>query len=191
MFGFGIFKVLGLGVSENKPVGNWEGKLLKPINFDIETVLGFVLGTCMRCYKHKLILYSINILKQILRYIIKYIRSMPCYFVSNGIEMAMTDETFDFIWNGFGNRELTDSETSSSEESYKANSSVNKNTNAEWRKQDDGYYNRKPNDETYFQRYYQEKTKQPCVCDICGSAMSCKSNLAKHKKTKKCQRFLV
>ena len=31
MFGFGIFKVLGLGVSENKPVGNWEGKLLKPI----------------------------------------------------------------------------------------------------------------------------------------------------------------
>ena len=38
---------------------------------------------------------------------------------------------------------------------------------------------------------YQEKTKQPCVCDICGSDLSCKSNLAKHKKTKKCQRFLV
>ena len=165
--------------------------MLKPINFDIETVLGFVLGTCMRCYNHKLILDSINILKQILRYIVEYIRSMPCYFVSNGIEMAMTDENFDFIWNGFGNRELTDSETSSSEESYKTDSSVNKNSNAEWRKQDDGYYNRKPNDETYFQKYYQEKTKQPCVCDICVSAMSCKSNLAKHKKTKKCQRFLV
>ena len=43
----------------------------------------------------------------------------------------------------------------------------------------------------YFQKYYQEKTKQPCVCDICGCAMSCKSNLAKHKKTKKCRRFLV
>ena len=55
---------------------------------------------------------------------------MPCYFVSNGIEIPMTNETFDFIWNGFGNKELTDSETSSSEESYKANSSVNKNTNA-------------------------------------------------------------
>ena len=105
--------------------------------------------------------------------------------------MSMTDETFDFIWNSFGNKELTDSETSSWEESYKANSSINKNTNAEWRKQEDGYYNRKPNDETYFQRYYQEKTKQPCVCDICGSTMSCKSNLAKHKKTKKCQRCLV
>ena len=117
---------------------------------------------------------------------------MPCYFVSNGIEMAMTDETFDFIWNGFGNRELTDSETSSSsEEGAKTGSSGEKARSAEWRKQHDGYYSRKPNDETYFQRYYQEKPKQPCVCDICGSAMSCKSNLAKHKKTKKCQRFLV
>ena len=103
----------------------------------------------------------------------------------------MTNQAFDFIWNGFGNNELTDSETSSSEKSYKAISSVNKNTNADWRKQDDGYYNRKPDDEKYFQRCYQEKTKQPCVCDICGSAMSCKSNLAKPKKTKKCQRRLV
>ena len=119
---------------------------------------------------------------------------MPCYVVSNGVEMSMTNQNFDFIWNGFGNRELTDSETS-----FSSGRKLTKQThplartakNAEWRKQDDGYYNRKPNDETYFQRYYQEKTKQPCVCDICGSAMSCKSNLAKHKKTNKCQRFLV
>ena len=27
--------------------------------------------------------------------------------------MSMTHETFDFIWNGFGSKELTDSETSS------------------------------------------------------------------------------
>ena len=26
--------------------------------------------------------------------------------------MSMTNQTFDFIWNGFGNKELTDSETS-------------------------------------------------------------------------------
>ena len=117
---------------------------------------------------------------------------MPCYFVNSGVEIQMRNETFDFIWNSFGNKELTDSETSSSsEEDYKANSSVQKPTNPQWRKQDNGYYNRKPNDETYFQTYYQEKTKQPCVCDICGSDLSCKSNLAKHKKTKKCQRFLV
>ena len=106
--------------------------------------------------------------------------------------MSMTDETFDFVWNSVGPKELTDSETSSlSEEGDKRGSCVDNAKNAEWRKQDDGYYNRKPNDETYFQRYYQEKTKQPCVCEICGSALSCKSNLAKHKKTMKCQRFSV
>ena len=87
---------------------------------------------------------------------------MPCYFVRSGVEIPMANETFDFVWNSLGNKELNDSETSSSsEESDKPNSSVNKNTNAEWRKQNDGYYNRKPNDGMYFQRYFQEKTKQP------------------------------
>ena len=69
-------------------------------------------------------------------------------------------------------KELTDSETSPSSEE-----GATKQTHPltmltpmlEWRKQEDGYYNRKPNDEKYFLRYYQEKTKQPCVCDICGS----------------------
>ena len=105
--------------------------------------------------------------------------------------MQLTNETFAFIWGSFGNKELVDNETSSSEESYKANSSVSKSTNAERRKQDDGDYNRKPNDKKYFQKYCQEKAKQPCVCDICGSDLSCESNLAKHNKTKKCQRCLV
>ena len=63
---------------------------------------------------------------------------MPCYFVSSGVEMSMTDETFDFIWNSFGNKELTDSETSSlSEEGDKRGSFVDNAKNAEWRKQDD------------------------------------------------------
>ena len=31
-----VFEVLGLGVSKNKPVGNWEGKMLKPLNVDVE-----------------------------------------------------------------------------------------------------------------------------------------------------------
>jgi hypothetical protein len=88
----------------------------------------------------------VNLLMEVETYITKYKHSMPCYFVSNGVEIPMTNHTFDFIWNGFGNKDLIDSETSSSEESYKANSSVNKNTNPEWRKQDDGYYNRKPNE---------------------------------------------
>ena len=29
---------------------------------------------------------------------------MPCYFVSNRIEMSMTNQTFDVMWNGFGNK---------------------------------------------------------------------------------------
>ena len=40
-------------------------------------------------------------------------RSMSCYFASNRLEMPMTDEAFDLLWNSFGNTELTDSETSS------------------------------------------------------------------------------
>ena len=103
----------------------------------------------------------------------------------------MTNETFDFIWNGFGSKELTDSETvSSSEESYEAISSVQKATKPQWRKQDDGHYNRKPNDEKHLKKYYQDKTKQPCVCDKCGSAMSCRSNLAKHKKNQNVPKVL-
>ena len=115
---------------------------------------------------------------------------MPCYFVSNGVEMSMTNQTFDVIWNGFGDKELTDSETSSSEEGDKTGSLVEKARNAEWRKQDDGYYNRKPNDEKYFQRYYQERTKQPCVCDICGSELSCKSNFGKAQENPKVPKVL-
>ena len=54
---------------------------------------------------------------------------MPCYFVSSGVEIPMTNEIFDFIWNGFGNKELNDSETcSSSEGNYKAISSAQKPT---------------------------------------------------------------
>ena len=100
---------------------------------------------------------------------------MPCYFISNGVEKTMANQAFDLTWNSLGNQELTDSETSSSsKDSYKANSSIERPARIQWRKQDDGYYNRKPNDEKYFQKYYQEKTKQPCVCDICGSHLSCK-----------------
>ena len=75
---------------------------------------------------------------------------MPCYFVSSGVEIPMTNQTFDCVWNGFGNKELTDSKTSSSsEEGDKKGSFVEKTRHAEWRKQDDGHYNGKPNDEKH------------------------------------------
>ena len=88
---------------------------------------------------------------------------MPCYLVSSGVEIPMTNETFDFIWNGFGSKELTDSETvSSSEEIYEAISSVQKPKKKQMEKagqQDDGYYNRRPKDETYFQKYLPRENK--------------------------------
>ena len=62
----------------------------------------------------------------------------------------MTNQTFDFVWNGFGNKELTDGKTfSSSEEGDKTGSLVEKTRHAEWTKQDNGYYNRKPNNEKH------------------------------------------
>ena len=95
--------------------------------------------------------------------------------------MTVDDNLFDMMWNSIGINDATDTETTveSSKSKY------------DWRKQENGYYNSKPNDKDYFNKYYQGKTKQPCVCDICGSNISCKSNISKHKKTKKCQKFLI
>ena len=85
---------------------------------------------------------------------------MPSYFVDNGVKMTMTNDMFDMLWNSIGNDEFISSETSviSSAEEPKRN-------NADWRKQDNGYYNRKPNDDNYFKTYYKEKTKTH-VCVI-------------------------
>ena len=52
VFGFFLDWVLP---KRSQPVGSWKGKMLEPINFDVETILGYVLGTCMRCHKRKLI----------------------------------------------------------------------------------------------------------------------------------------
>ena len=46
-----IFEFSGLGVSKTSQLAaSWKGKMLKPMNFDIETILMFVLGTCMGCH---------------------------------------------------------------------------------------------------------------------------------------------
>ena len=85
---------------------------------------------------------------------------MPSYFVDNGVKMTITNDMFDMLWNSIGIDEFISSETSviSSAEEPKRN-------NADWRKQDNGYYNRKPNDDNYFETYYKEKTKTH-VCVI-------------------------
>lgn len=107
---------------------------------------------------------------------------MPSYFVNNGLKQEIDDDLFDLLWNSIDRVEQTDSETSST---------TTPKRNSEWRKQDNGYYNTKTNDEEYFKKYYQNKTKHPCVCDVCGTHITCKSNLSKHKKTKKCRNYLI
>ena len=116
---------------------------------------------------------------------------MPSYLVNSGIKMPMSDDLYDLLWNSLGNIDITDTETSSLTEEVEATTPVEKPMNSDWRKQDDGYYNKKPNDKDYFKKYYKTKTKNPCNCDICGALISCRSNLSKHKKTKKCKSSIV
>ena len=48
-----VLRAVSLKISQ--PVGSWKGKMLKPINFDVEPVFDFVWDTFMKCHKHKLI----------------------------------------------------------------------------------------------------------------------------------------
>ena len=50
----------------------------------------------------------------------------------------------------------------------------------------DGNYDKKPDDPKYFSRYYQEKLSTPFTCPDCGRTITSKSNLSKHRQTKKC-----
>ena len=72
---------------------------------------------------------------------------MPSYFINSGVKMTMDDNLFDMMWNSIGNSDATDTETI-------VESPKNK---YDWRKQENGYYNSKPNDKDYFKKYYQEK----------------------------------
>ena len=40
--------------------------------------------------------------------------TMSRYIVSNGVGMSTSDKVFDLVWNSFGNKELFDSDKSSS-----------------------------------------------------------------------------
>ena len=107
---------------------------------------------------------------------------MPSYFVNNGIKQEIDDDLFDLMSSMLkGEQEQI---TSSEEEEEE------KHTKGQWRRQANGYYNKKPNDEDYFKKYYKGKTKSSCICDVCGYNLSCKSNLSKHKKTKRCMSYL-
>ena len=104
---------------------------------------------------------------------------MPTYFVNQGMTQEVSEDFFDMLWDS-----IDDGSSQSTDEDKPTE---NKN----WRRQSNGFYNNKPCDENYFKKYYQDKTKTKCLCDVCGTELSCKSNLAKHKKSKKCQKHLI
>lgn len=49
---------------------------------------------------------------------------MSRYIVSNGVGMSTSDKVFDLVWNSFGNKELFDSDKSSSFEERHENSFI-------------------------------------------------------------------
>lgn len=92
---------------------------------------------------------------------------MPSYFVNNGIKQEMNDELFDLM-SSMLKQSTCSSNTSSTTSSDEESADNIKYKKGEWRRQENGYYNKAPNDINYYKKYYQEKVKQPCSCDICG-----------------------
>ena len=104
---------------------------------------------------------------------------MPTYFVNQRMTQEIRENLYEMLWD-------------SMDDGFSSTTNEDKPTeNTNWRRQSNGIYNNKPCDENYFKKYYQDKTKSKCICDICRTELSCKSNLAKHKKTKKCKSNLL
>ena len=53
----------------------------------------------------------------------------------------------------------------------------------------DGSYNKRPLDENYSKKYYQDNLTTPFTCPDCKRVISSKSNLSKHRQTKICKRY--
>ena len=97
----------------------------------------------------------------------------------------MPNETFDLLRKNCQNAELSDSEKpSSSEEGDKTATSVEKPANAEWRKQNDGYYQT-----TWPTSNALPREKETAL--YMRRMLQVASLIWKSRKAKTCQRFLV
>ena len=96
---------------------------------------------------------------------------MP-FMVIDGHKMKIDDNTFDTM------SQLVQDELQTSSEEQPTKKS-------RWR--DDGTYDNRPLDPDYFKRYYQNKLKTPMTCPDCGKTIANKSNMSKHRNTKKCR----
>jgi len=59
---------------------------------------------------------------------------------------------------------------------------------ATWRYNEDGTYNKKPNDPEYFKNYYQEKSKGVRFKCECGGVFL-KTGISRHRNSKYCKDF--
>ena len=95
---------------------------------------------------------------------------MPCYMVIDWEKQEMDEDVFDQMVEA-----LHQSQTPPT---------PRKPQSTRW--QPNGTYNKKRLDPNYFRKYYQQNLKTPFTCPDCGQTISSKSNLSKHRHTKKC-----
>ncbi len=67
---------------------------------------------------------------------------MPAYLVNSGLKQEIDDYYFGLLWKSVSEEDEVSTSASSSD------CETVKKRNGDWRKQDNGYYNTKPNDET-------------------------------------------
>ena len=95
---------------------------------------------------------------------------MPCYMYVNGMKQEMDEDLFDEM----------------AEALHQSDNIHNPPTTTSTRWKPDGTYDKKPLDPEYFSKYYQKKLSTPFTCPECGRTITSKSNLSKHRQTKKC-----
>ena len=87
---------------------------------------------CMKIEKSKLMKSQIKEVVQLktdrsftsIQMVHTHTHTMSRYIVSNGVGMSTSDKVFDLVWNSFGNKELFDSDKSSSFEERHENSFI-------------------------------------------------------------------
>ena len=97
---------------------------------------------------------------------------MPCYMVIDGKKQEMDEDVSDQMVEALHNPTNT------------YDPPIPTTTHSRWKP--NGSYDKKPLDPDYFSKYYQKKLSKPFQCPDCGQVISSKSNLSKHRQTKRC-----
>ena len=96
---------------------------------------------------------------------------MPCYMVIEK-KQEMDEDVFDQMVEALHNPTNT------------YDPPIPTTTHSRWKP--NGSYDNKPLDPDYFSKYYQKKLSKPFQCPDCGQTISSRSNLSKHRQTKRC-----